>query len=491
MKQDDRAINQRLFAWNQNRIPTDRRDFLRQGLTGLATLPLGTGLASSLMASESGIRETSTNKSPVRQPHFHARAKRVIFLFMLGGPSQFEMFDNKPKLIELDGQQISEDLLSKMKFAQIMEQRPSLLGTHVKFARYGESGAEVSELLPHTARIVDDLAIIKTMQTDEIPHHPAEVFLHTGTRMFGRPSMGAWVNYGLGSESADLPGYVVLQSGMRPRTKGSVYASGFLSAAYQGVPLRDGAEPILNLSPPAGLTVADQRSVIDSVQQLNLIRQRSTQDPETLARNRSYHLAERLGETASEAIDLGRETSATLHSYGVDPAVPSFAKNCLLARRLIERGVRFVHLCHGDWDHHSHLQRGMVSQCLQTDKACAALITDLKQRGLLEDTLVIWGGEFGRTAVGQRTPNADVGRDHQIAAFTMWLAGGGVRTGQTMGQTDELGCFPVTTPIHVHDLHATILYLLGLDHKRLTHRFQGRDFRLTDVAGKVIPELIA
>jgi len=463
----------------------NRRAFVRQGLAGLAALPLGSNLAASLMAAE------STFPASARQPHFSARAKRVIFLFMLGGPSQFEMFEDKPKLRECDGQPIGEELLSKMKFAQITEQRPSLLGTHVKFERHGESGTEVSELLPYTARIVDNLAVIKTMQTDEIPHHPAEVFMHSGTRMFGRPSMGAWINYGLGSESSDLPGYIVLQSGMRPRTKGSIYTSGFLSAAFQGVPLRDGAEPILNLSPPTGCCAGDQREVIDAVRQMNLLRRQVTKDPETLARNNSYRLAERLGETAAEAINVGRETSATLASYGVDPQKPSFAKNCLLARRLVERGVRFVHLCHGDWDHHSNLRRGIANQCLQTDQACAALITDLKQRGLLEETLVIWGGEFGRTAVGQKATNADVGRDHQIAAFTMWLAGGGIRTGQTIGQTDELGCFPVSSPIHVHDLHATILHLLGLDHKRLTHRFQGRDFRLTDVAGQVVPELLA
>lgn len=464
--------------------PHNRRDFIRRATTGLGTLPLGTTLAASLMAQE------SSGLSTVRQPHFSARAKRVIFLFMLGGPSQFETFENKPKLREFDGQPIGEELLSKMKFAQITEQRPSLLGTHVSFAKHGESGAEVSELLPHTAKIVDHIAIVKTMQTEEIPHHPAEVFMHTGTRMFGRPSMGAWVNYGLGSESADLPGYVVLQSGMRPRTKGSIYASGFLSAAYQGVPLRDGAEPILNLAPPSGHTRDEQRDIIEAVRRLNLVRQQTTHDPGTIARNNSYRLAERLGETAAEAIDVGQETSATLAAYGVDPHVSSFARNCLLARRLVERGVRFVHLCHGDWDHHSNLRKGMANQCQQTDQASAALISDLKQRGLLEDTLVVWGGEFGRTAVGQKTANADVGRDHQIAAFTMWLAGGGIRGGQTIGETDELGCLPVTSPIHVHDLHATMLHLLGLDHKRLTYRFQGRDFRLTDVAGQVVSQLI-
>ena len=470
----------------ENRIwRPNRRDFVRHGLSAMAALPFASEFASRTDAKESS--------SPIflPQPHFPARAKRVIFLFMLGGPSQFETFENKPRLRELDGQPLSEELLASMKFAQITEQRPTLLGSHVKFARYGESGTEVSELLPHTARIVDDLAIVKTMKTDEIPHHPAEVFMHTGTRVFGRPSLGAWINYGLGSESSDLPGYVVMQSGMRPRTKGSIYAAGFLSAAYQGVPLREGPEPVLNLAPPSGRSAADQREVIDAVRQMNSIRHTLTHDPQTLARNNSYRLAERLGETASEAIDVGRETAGTLAAYGVDPAQPSFARNCLLARRLVERGVRFVHLCHGDWDHHSHLKKGIASQCQQTDQATAALITDLKQRGLLEDTLVVWGGEFGRTAVGQRTANADVGRDHQITAFTMWLAGGGIRAGQTLGETDELGCLPITPSVHVHDLHATLLHLLGLDHKRLTHRFQGRDFRLTDVAGNVVKELIS
>ncbi len=460
-----------------------RRHFLGEGLFGLAGLA---GLASApLLAGE-------LDPSPLtpRPPHFPARAKRVIFLFMLGGPSQLDLFDDKPKLRELDGRPIGDEHLARMKFAQITEERPNLLGTHVKFRRYGDSGAEVSDLLPHTAGVVDDLAIVKTVQTEEIPHHPAEVFWHTGTRQFGRPSLGAWVNYGLGSESRDLPGYVVLQSGMRPRTKGSIYAAGFLSSAYQGVALRDSADPILNLSPPTNFADADQAQVIDAVRKLNSIHHRLTGDPETVARNAAYDLAGRLSKTAPEAIGLQHETASTLARYGVDPVQPSFARNCLLARRLIERGVRFVHLCHGDWDHHSNLGQGLSAMCGQTDRACAALLADLKDRGLLDETLVVWGGEFGRTAVGQKSPTAGIGRDHQIAAFTMWLAGGGIRAGQTLGETDELGCFPVTSPIHVHDIQATLLHLLGLDHKRLTYRFQGRDFRLTDVGGHVVQELL-
>lgn len=467
-----------------------RRHFLSQSLLGLTGLG-GISLGASLAAPALGADELGMTPLAPHAPHFPARAKRVIFLFMLGGPSQLDLFDDKPKLRELDGQPIGDEALSRMQFAQIMEKRPNLLGSHVKFKRHGECGAEVSELLPYTARMVDDMAIVKTLQTTEVPHHPAEVMLHTGTRQFGRPSLGAWVNYGLGSESPDLPGYVVLQSGMRPRTKGSIYAAGFLSSAYQGVPLRDGAEPILNLSPPAGRTLADQRQVVEAVARLNGLRQSSTADPETAARSVSYNLAHRLCETAPEAIDVGSETAGTLARYGVDPAQPSFARNCLLARRLVERGVRFMHLCHGDWDHHSNLREGLASMCKQTDQACAALLADLKERGLLDETLVVWGGELGRTAVGQKSATASIGRDHQIAAFTIWLAGGGVRAGHTLGATDELGCFPIAEPVPVHDLQATILHLLGLDHQRLTYRFQGRDFRLTDVAGRVVRELLA
>ena len=472
---------------NLNHHGHQRRHFLGQCLWGLG------GLAAAGAAAPRLSFGGDADDSPLRPrlPHFPAKAKRVIFLFMIGGPSQHDLFDDKPKLRELDGQPISDEFLSRMQFAQIMEQRPSLLGSTFKFGRYGESGAEVSELLPFTAGVVDDLAIVKTVETEEIPHHPAEVFWHTGTRQFGRPSLGAWVNYALGSESPNLPGYVVLQSGMRPRTKGSIYGAGFLSSAYQGVPLRDQGEPILNLAAPDEVAGVDQREIIDAVRELNSLRHRQTRDPETLARSAAYDLADRLSKTAPEAVDLGNETAGTLVRYGVDRAQPSFARNCLLARRLIERGVRFVHLCHGDWDHHSNLQGGLTAMCGQTDRACAALIDDLKERGLLEDTLVVWGGEFGRTAVGQKSDTAGVGRDHQISAFTMWLSGGGVRSGQTIGQTDELGCFPVTPAIHVHDIQATILHLLGLDHQRLTYRFQGRDFRLTDVGGNVVPELIA
>ncbi len=470
-------------------LPVGRRTFGMRSLAGLGGIATVGKL--NICSAESGGSDVISVAQPLEQQrHFTASARRVIFLFMLGGPSQHDLFDYKPRLNELDGQPIADEFLSQMKFAQIMEKRPSILGTHVRFRRHGESGAEISDLLPNIAGVVDDLAIIKTVQATEIPHHPAEVFLHTGTRQFGRPSIGAWITYGLGSETAALPGYVVLQSGMRPRTKGSVYGAGFLSSACQGVPLREGPELILNLTPPSGRSLSDQRQIIEAVQRLNRHHFEKTRDPESLARSSSYQLAHQLCEAAPEATNFAEETAETMAMYGADARQPSFARNCLLARRLVERGVRFVHLCHGDWDHHSHLREGLTTMCHQTDQPCAALIRDLKRRGLLEDTLVVWGGEFGRTPVGQKTANAGIGRDHQISAFTMWMAGGGLRHGQTVGETDELGCFPLTRPIPIHDIHATILHLLGLDHRRLTFHFQGRDFRLTDVAGNVIPELV-
>ncbi|MFN0053099.1 MAG: DUF1501 domain-containing protein [Planctomycetales bacterium] len=467
----------------------DRRRFLEQGALGLSAAL--TGVSALRAGDQPGERPSVSWPVGPPHPHFPPRAKRLLFLFMVGGPSQPDLFDYKPKLQKLDGQDIPESFLKKMQFAQIQEKQPKLLGTRYRFARHGQSGAELSELLPHLARVVDDLAILKTVQATEVPHHPAEVFLHTGTRVFGRPSLGAWLTYGVGSESDVLPGYVVLQSGMRPRTKGNIYASGFLSSAYQGVPLRETGEPILNLNSPAGVTAAGQQRLVRAVTRLNDLRQQTTADPETAARSAAYRLALRLQQSAPEAVDLGRETAATLKLYGADQPDGAYARNCLLARRMLERGVRCVQLTHGDWDHHGDLEQRLPVLCRQTDQATAALLIDLKQRGLLEDTLVLWGGELGRTAVGQVNPQGAVGRDHQIAAYTMWLAGGGIRPGMTLGETDDLGCFPVSRPISIHDLYATMLHLLGLDHEQLTYRFQGRNFRLTDVAGNVVDEILA
>jgi hypothetical protein len=348
--------------------------------------------------------------------------------------------------------------------------------------------------LPHTAGIVDDIAIVRSLATDVFNHGPAKVFVNTGSPQFGRPSMGAWVTYGIGSESQNLPGFVVLQSGPRgPRGGAANWGSGFLPTTYQGVPFRTGGEPILNLTSPKGITADRQRRVLDAVRDLNDARYHDTGDDEIATRISSYEMAYRMQTSAPELIDIAEESPKTRDMYGAVPGKVSFANNCLLARRLIERGVRFVQLYHTDWDHHGSgsddLDAGLDLRCKQTDQPAAALVRDLKQRGLLDDTLVVWGGEFGRTPMGE--PREKVGRNHHIDAYTMWLAGGGIRPGISIGQTDELGFAPVEDRVHVHDLQATVLHLLGLDHLQLTYKFQGRDFRLTDVHGNVVEKLLA
>jgi len=429
--------------------------------------------------------------------HFPARAKSVIYLFMAGGPSQLELFDYKPQLQRYSGQPIPDSFIQGRRFAFMdifTKEHPKLLGTVRNFARHGQSGAWVSALLPHMAAVVDDLAFVKSVATDVFNHAPAKLFANTGSAQFGRPSMGSWVTYGIGSESADLPGFVVLQSGPRGPRGGAVnWGSGFLPSAYQGVPLRGGGEPILNLGTPKGISREGQQRTIEAIAALNQVRLDATLDPEIATRITAYEVAFRMQSSAPELIDLRSETAETLRMYGAEPGTPSFASNCLLARRLVERGVRFVQLYHTDWDHHGvpgqTLTRDLDLVCRDIDKPCAALINDLKARGLLEDTLVIWGGEFGRTPMGEIRET--VGRNHHIDAMTMWLAGGGVKSGVTVGQTDELGFAPVYDRVHMHDLQATILHLLGLDHTRLTFRFQGRDFRLTDVGGEVVKKLLA
>jgi hypothetical protein len=373
-------------------------------------------------------------------------------------------------------------------------ERPRLLGTRRRFARHGRRGTWVSELLPHTAGVVDDLAIVRTVATDVFNHAPAKIFANTGSPQFGRPSMGAWVTYGIGSPSQNLPGFVVLQSGPRgPRGGAPNWGSGFLPTTFQGVPFRSGPEPILNLTSPAGVTPSRQRRVLDAVRDLNAARLADTGDAEIATRISSYEMAYRMQTSAPELMDIRREGRRTLDLYGAEPGQVSFANNCLLARRLVERGVRFIQLYHTDWDHHggggNDLNGGIELRCRQIDRACAALVRDLKQRGLLERTLVVWGGEFGRTPMGENLDT--VGRNHHIDCATMWLTGGGVRTGIDLGATDELGFSPIEDRVHMHDLHATILHLLGLDHRRLTFRFQGRDFRLTDVYGDVVRKLLA
>jgi len=439
----------------------------------------------------------AANPLAPRPGHLAARAKSVIYLFMAGGPSQLELFDYKAQLQKYSGQPIPDSFIQGRRFAFMdifTKEHPKLLGTVRRFARHGQSGAWVSALLPRLAEVVDDLAIVKSVATDVFNHAPAKLFVNTGTVQFGRPSMGSWVTYGIGSESADLPGFVVLQSGPRGPRGGAVnWGSGFLPSAYQGVPLRAGGEPILNLSTPGGISPRRQRRTIETIAALNHARFDVTADPEIATRIAAYEVAYRMQSSAPELIDLGSESAETLKMYGAQPGKPSFANNCLLARRLVERGVRFVQLYHTDWDHHGvpgqTLTRDLDQVCRDIDQPCAALIKDLKARGLLESTLVVWGGEFGRTPMGEIRET--VGRNHHIDAMTMWLAGGGVKPGMTLGETDELGFAPVADRVHVHDVQATILYLLGLEHAKLTFRFQGRDFRLTDVAGRVVTKLLA
>ena len=436
-----------------------------------------------------------SNPMALKRPHFRPRAKNVIYLFMAGGPSQLELFDYKPKLIELNGQPIPDSYIEGKRFAFMGSSHGTkLLGTRRSFRRYGQSGMWVSEMFPHTAEIVDDVSFVMSCATNLFNHAPAKLFMNTGSGQFGRPSIGAWVTYGLGSESQDLPGFVVLQSGPRGPRGGAVnWASGFLPSSYQGVPLRSQGDPILDVASPPGVDAKRQRVTIDAIRDMNLKRLVETGDPEISTRISAYEMAYRMQSSAPELIDLSGESEATLKLYGVEKDKPSFARNCLLARRLVERGVRFVQLYHTNWDSHGgpgeNLQGDFEKVCRDVDQGQAALVKDLKSRGLLDDTLVIWGGEFGRTPMGENRDTT--GRNHHIDAFTMWLAGSGVKAGGIVGQTDELGVNPAENRVHVHDLHATILHLLGIEHTQLTFKFQGRDFRLTDVHGDVVNKLLA
>jgi hypothetical protein len=421
-----------------------------------------------------------------KRTHFPAKAKNIIFLFMAGGPSQLDMFDHKPLLTKLNGKPIPESYTAGKRFAFMdSSHRADLLGTRRAFKQHGQSGAWVSDLMPHTAGIVDDIAMLKTCKTDLFNHAPAKLFMNTGSGLFGRPSMGSWVTYGLGSECEDLPGFVVLQSGPRgPRGGASLWSSGVLPTTYQGVPLRNQGDPIVNLSTPSSVSQAQQRQVIDAVQELNLKRLVETGDEEISTRINAYEMAFRMQTSAPELMDIRGESQATLDMYGIkNPKESSFGRNCLLARRLVERGVRFVQLYDTNWDHHGGptetLEKHLPEKCRDTDQGCAALVRDLKQRGLLDDTIVVWGGEFGRTPMGEVRENT--GRNHHIDAFTMWFAGGGFKPGTVFGQTDEFGFGAVENPCHVRDIHATLLHQLGLNHERLSVKSQGLDFKLTGV----------
>jgi hypothetical protein len=431
---------------------------------------------------------TALNPMAPKTPHFAPKAKRIIYLFMAGAPSHLELFDNKPQLAKFNGTLPPDDLLKGYRAAFINPQS-KLLGPKFKFGKHGQSDAELSELLPHLAEVVDDVAIVKSMYTDAFNHAPGQIFMHTGSQQFGRPSLGAWTLYGLGSETQDLPGFVVFSSGSKgPSGGASNWGSGFLPTVYNGVLFRSQGDPILYLSNPKGVDAEIQRDTFATIRKLNQKHLDVVGDPEIATRINSFEMAYRMQTSAPELMDLSKEPQHILDMYGAEPGKPSFALNCLLARRLVERGVRFVELFHEAWDQHGNLVADLKKNCKTTDQACAALLKDLKQRGLLKDTLVIWGGEFGRTPMVQ---GGDDGRDHHPNCFTMWLAGGGIKSGMTLGESDDFGFNATKDRVHVHDLNATILHLLGFDHTKLTYRFQGRDFRLTDVHGEVVEKLIA
>ncbi len=468
-----------------------RRHFFQQCGLGFGTLALNQLM---LPQAQAGFAPQIDPANPMasRLPPLPAKVKNVIYLFMAGAPSQLDLFSDKPKLREYSGQAPPKSLMEGKRFA-FLKGNETLLGSERKFAQYGECGMTLSELFPHHRKIVDEVTWLQGMTTDVFNHGPAKLFMNTGFQAPGRPSLGSWATYGLGSESSDLPGFVVLQSGPRgPRAGSTLWSSGFLPTSFQGVPFRGKGDPILYLRSPDGTSRHSERQFYDTVSGLNRARLDITGDPEIMTRINSYEMAYRMQSSAPELMDLTNESDHTFSNYGCERGDSSFAKNCILARRLVERGTRFVQLYHTNWDSHGgpgeNLNDDFEKVCRDVDQASAALILDLKERGLLDETLVIWGGEFGRTPMGE--VRKTVGRDHHVDAFTMWMAGGGIKKGYIHGQTDELGFGVTEGKVHVHDLHATILHLLGFDHEQLTYRFQGRNFRLTDVHGHVVQEIL-
>ncbi|MEI8106577.1 MAG: DUF1501 domain-containing protein [Verrucomicrobiota bacterium] len=467
-----------------------RRHFFHDCGVGLGKMALASLLTE---AFSSGARASGASRAlGPRPPHFPAKAKRVIHLFMAGAPSQLDLFDYKPALTKLEGQPLPPSVIAGQRYAFI---RPdaAVLGPRFEFARHGESGMELSAMLPHLAKIADEICLIKSVRTDQFNHAPAQILFNTGFQQPGRPSLGSWALYGLGAENSELPAFAVMSTGSGLSGGSALWSSGFLPTAYNGVRLRTQGDAILDVSSPAGVGPDLQRETIDLIGALNQRRMARDGDPEIATRLANYEMAFKLQTSAPELMDLRSESKETLALYGCDPDKPSFARGCLLARRMIERGVRFVNIYHEGWDAHSDVAGNTRNNCAKTDQASAALVLDLKRRGLLDDTLVIWGGEFGRTPMVETNPvlNRLQGRDHHPQAFTMWMAGGGVKAGLTYGATDDLGFHIVENPLHVYDIQATILHLLGFDHERLTYRFQGRDFRLTDVHGKVAQGLLA
>ena len=470
-------------------IGTTRRHFF-----STAGLSIGSLALAGLLERESRAAPArADNPLGVRDPHYSPRAKAVIFLCQAGAPSQLDLFDYKPKLQQFHGTPVPEELIEGERFA-FLSGRPSLLGPQFEFKRHGSTGTYISELLPHISGIVDETAFLYSLTTDQFNHVPAQLKMFTGHERPGRPSMGAWLTYGIGSENENLPGFVVLSSGRGARCGAACMGPGFLPTVYQGVQFRSGGEPVLFLSNPSGVSPGVRRESLDAIRDLNTMRHEDVGDAEIETRIASYELAYRMQTAVPELMDISREPAHIQEMYGTEPGKKSFANNCLLARRLVESGVRYVQLMHGEWDHHggtrTSLPRHLPERCREVDQATAALIRDLKDRGMLDETLVIWGGEFGRTPMLQGEPDdPNVGRDHH-RTFTMWFAGGGIKAGERLGATDELGYRAVEQSTTVHDLQATIMHLLGLDHTKLTFKFQGRDYRLTDVHGEVLSPLL-
>ena len=464
-----------------------RRHFFKDCGFGLGKIALASTLPGRSLAN------SVTTAYPAKRSHFPGRAKNVIFLFQAGAPSQLELFDNKPKLAELEGKPIPPSVIKGQRYAFIQPDA-AVLGPRFKFQRHGQSGAELSEMLPHLAGVVDDIAILKGCHTDLFNHAPAQIMYNTGFGVPGRPSMGSWFSYGIGSEANDLPSFVVLKSGGSLSGGAALWSSGFLPTTHTGVPFRSSGDPILNVANPKGYDSRAQRDTFDLIGKMNRQRLGAVGDPEIETRINAYEMAYRMQTRAPELMDLSKESAYTLQMYGAKrQGGASFANNCLLARRLVERGSRFVQVYHAGWDHHSNVEGGVRGQTGQTDRAAAALIKDLKMRGMLDDTLVVWSGEFGRTPMVESNAalGRKLGRDHHPQAFSMWMAGGGVKPGITIGRTDELGFHVTQDKVHVHDIQATIMHLLGIDHERLTYTFQGRPYRLTDIHGHLIEKVVA
>lgn len=470
-----------------------RRHFLKQCQLGLGALTL-----SSLLGRDLPVAASVVNPLAPRQPHFSPKAKQVIYLHLTGSPPHLDLYDYKPELVRLDGQPCPESFIRGKRFA-FTSGTPKLLGTPRQFTQCGEGGVWLSDALPQLQTVADELCVVRSMTTDQFNHAPAELLLYTGSPRPGRPSLGAWTTYGLGSENENLPGFVVLiSSGVQPNGGKNSFGSGFLPSVFQGVQCRSKGDPVLYASDPAGMDRAVRRETLDALRDLNEIQAREMGHPETHTRIAQYELAFRMQTAVPEVMDISRESKETIEAYGAQPGEASFANNCLLARRLVEQGVRYVQLFDWGWDFHgtgadSEIKEGLTKKCATMDKPVAALIKDLKQRGMLDETLIVCGGEFGRTPFreGRTATSALLGRDHYPDVFTMWLAGGGVKGGYTHGESDELGFSVARDKVHVHDLQATILHLLGFDHTRLVYRFQGRDYRLTDVHGEVVHALLA